>query len=328
MTALPDGYRLRPVTLDDIDTVVDLMNRASVADIGSGDVTSARLRIFWLEPDRNLATDNWIVESPSGEVVAHLDYNEFPPYDHSEFYDVIDPEHRGIGIEEALIDLAIERAMRSISKAAPDSDVRIKTDAWATDPVDVERHPALGFDLIRVWNRMLIEMTDLPPEPDWPDGISVRTFNPDEVLDVHQAWEDAQRDEWGFSSLTPHEFRYYFVENEENFDPTLWFFAIDDATGAIAGYTICRWERPGEPETGHIRYVAVRRQYRRRGVAQALLLHTFREFYTRGKRRVGLAVDSTSLTGADRLYERVGMRPILQSLDFSKVLREGNSDAG
>ncbi|HEX5166041.1 MAG TPA: GNAT family N-acetyltransferase [Thermomicrobiales bacterium] len=323
MTALPNGYRLRPVTLDDLDSVVDLMNRASIADIGTGGVTASRLRTFWLGPDRNLATDNWIVEDAGGEAVAYMDFNEYAPYDLSEFYDVIDPEHRGRGIEEALIAVASERASTSIAKASPEATVRLETDAWASDPVDVERHLSLGFSLTRVWNRMQIEMTDFPPAPAWPKGISVRTFQPDEVLDVHQAWEDAQRDEWGFSSLTPDEFRYYFVENEENFDPTLWFLAIDDTTGTIAGYALCRWERPGVPECGHIRYVAVRRQYRRRGIAQALLLHTFREFYARGKRQVGLAVDSTSLTGADRLYERVGMRPIQQSVVFSTVLREG-----
>lgn len=53
-------------------------------------------------------------------------------------------------------------------------------------------------------------------------------------------------------------------------------------------------------------------------------MHTFKEFYRRGKRRVGLAVDSTSLTGADRLYERAGMRPTHQMLVDEKELREEN----
>ncbi|MGH9173491.1 MAG: GNAT family N-acetyltransferase, partial [Vicinamibacterales bacterium] len=126
------------------------------------------------------------------------------------------------------------------------------------------------------------------------------------------------------SSLTPVEFRMYLVEEEENFDPTLWFLAIDDSTGEIAGYTLNRLERPGEPQTAHTRYVAVRRPYRRRGIGQALLLHTFREFFKRGKRRAGLAVDSTSLTGADRLYERAGMHASHQSIIFMKVMREGD----
>lgn len=327
MTRLPRGFRFRPVTLTDLDASVDIINRASVADIGEGDMTAARLRTFWLEPERNLATDNWIVEGPDGKIAAYADFNEYPPFDVNEFDYVVDPEHRGVGIEEALFDTAIARARESIRKASPDATVRLEARAWSTNQADIRRLAAYGFNLSRVWNRMLIQMTRLPPQPIWPEGISVRALDPGELLDVHRAWEDAQRDEWGFSSLTQDEFRHYFFEQEEHFDPRLWFLAIDDASGTIAGYTICRWERPGEPDTGHIRYVGVRREYRRRGVARSLLLHTFREFFTRGKRRVGLAVDSTSLTGADRLYERVGMRATHQSMTFEKVLRAPKPDA-
>jgi len=47
--------------------------------------------------------------------------------------------------------------------------------------------------------------------------------------------------------------------------------------------------------------------WRGRGLAKALLLHSFREFHQRGKRRVGLGVDSQNATGATRLYEGIGM---------------------
>ena len=44
--------------------------------------------------------------------------------------------------------------------------------------------------------------------------------------------------------------------------------------------------------------------------AEALLRHSFAELYARGKRRVGLGVDAQNVTGALRLYERVGMRAV------------------
>ena len=46
---------------------------------------------------------------------------------------------------------------------------------------------------------------------------------------------------------------------------------------------------------------------RRRGLAQALLLHSFGQLYAHGMRCIGLGVDADSLTGATRLYEKVGM---------------------
>ncbi len=59
---------------------------------------------------------------------------------------------------------------------------------------------------------------------------------------------------------------------------------------------------------GWVNLLGVRRPWRRRGVALALLQHSFREFYARDRRKVGLGVDAQSLTGATRLYEKAGMR--------------------
>ena len=59
------------------------------------------------------------------------------------------------------------------------------------------------------------------------------------------------------------------------------------------------------------------------GLAVALLNHTFGEFYRRGQRRVGLSVDSSSLTGATRVYERAGMRTDQHRIVYANVLRDG-----
>ena len=60
---------------------------------------------------------------------------------------------------------------------------------------------------------------------------------------------------------------------------------------------------------GWVEVLGVRRQWRRRGLALALLLHAFGEFHRRGHKRVGLGVDGENTTGAVRLYEKAGMRP-------------------
>ena len=47
-----------------------------------------------------------------------------------------------------------------------------------------------------------------------------------------------------------------------------------------------------------VNQLCVRRPWRRRGLGLAMLHHCFGEFYRRGKQRVGLGVDATSLTNA------------------------------
>lgn len=319
---LPPGYVVRPAVMDDIPEVVEIENRRARHDIGEGDMTVARLRMFWEEPGRDIARDTRVVVDDHGRVVACADVYEEEPFDAHELAFVVDPDHSGKGIENWVIGWGIQRACASLAKAPTTGQVTLETQVWATNVENQKRLRAAGFEQSRVWNRMIVEM-DAPPEEDGiPSGIAIRAFQRDEVDRVHEAWEDAQRDEWGFSSLTPEEFRYFLVEQEEDFDPSLWFLAIDDASGEIAGYCLCRWERPGVAEAGQVRYLGVRRQHRRRGIGAALLRHAFAEFYQRGRRAVSLNVDSSSLTGAERVYERAGMRIAAQAIVFEKVLRE------
>ena len=69
--------------------------------------------------------------------------------------------------------------------------------------------------------------------------------------------------------------------------------------------------------------LAIRRQWRRRGIGLAFLYHAFGEFYRREIHNVYLGVDAQSLTGATRLYERAGMHVVRQYNTYEKELRAG-----
>jgi ribosomal protein S18 acetylase RimI-like enzyme len=74
---------------------------------------------------------------------------------------------------------------------------------------------------------------------------------------------------------------------------------------------------------GWVDNVAVRRPWRRRGVAEAMLREVFRRFAARGITPVNLGVDAMSSTGATRLYEKAGMRVVREFVFFEKELRPG-----
>jgi ribosomal protein S18 acetylase RimI-like enzyme len=76
---------------------------------------------------------------------------------------------------------------------------------------------------------------------------------------------------------------------------------------------------------GYITNVGVRREWRRRRIASALLQAAFAAFYAQGYRRVGLDVDATSLTNATRLYEQAGMRVVRQDDLYEQELRPGKA---
>jgi ribosomal protein S18 acetylase RimI-like enzyme len=99
------------------------------------------------------------------------------------------------------------------------------------------------------------------------------------------------------------------------FDPLLCFLALDG--DEIAGVAYCTSHRGG----GWVNDLAVRRPWRRRGLALALLHHAFGEFRRRGCASVGLNVNAANPTGALELYRRAGMRVARELAQYQKELR-------
>jgi mycothiol synthase len=77
--------------------------------------------------------------------------------------------------------------------------------------------------------------------------------------------------------------------------------------------------RRGRSE-GWIEELAVRRPWRKRGVATALLCASMHAFKAEGLQHAMLGVDTENLTGALRVYGRVGFKPVKRFLQFEKKL--------
>jgi [ribosomal protein S18]-alanine N-acetyltransferase len=83
------------------------------------------------------------------------------------------------------------------------------------------------------------------------------------------------------------------------------FFVVAKVDGRIAGYAVACAEK-GNAE---IASLAVHPDYRRRGVADALMQHTLRELGAAGVRRVELMVRTGNIAGA-QLYRALGFRRV------------------
>jgi mycothiol synthase len=130
----------------------------------------------------------------------------------------------------------------------------------------------------------------------------VRAFDREaDARAVHRLVEDAFAD---IGNQPPRSYEFWVEVHLErsDFDPALWFLAVDD--GELVGVNLAQ----SGPLGGYIAQLAVRRDQRGRGLGLALLRHGFGELYRRGVREVYLDVDSHNRTGATRLYERAGMR--------------------
>jgi mycothiol synthase len=174
--------------------------------------------------------------------------------------------------------------------------------------------PALeerGFELVRHSYRMARDLRPDVPEPEWPQGIALRTFVPGDERNVYETHMETFEDSWEHVRQPFDEWAHWTFERP-GFDPQLWLLAT--AGEKLAGISLCR-VHDADPDTGWVSILGVRREWRRRGLGRALLLESFRRLASRGCRRAILGVDATSLTGANLLYASAGMR-VLSRFDI------------
>jgi mycothiol synthase len=172
---------------------------------------------------------------------------------------------------------------------------------------------SLGYRAVRVFRELRIELEAPPPAPEWPAGLRVVPFDPQrDAPEFHAAHQEAFADHWDYQ---PRSFEAWSKGHlaSERLDPALW--CVLRAGDEIAAGTICTGDTYGG---GFIHALFTRRPWRRQGVGAALLADSFRRFWERGERSVGLGADAASDTGAFRLYERAGMTPALGWVVYEK----------
>ena len=143
-----------------------------------------------------------------------------------------------------------------------------------------------------------------------PPGLELRTFREgvdDDTLRAMLNHAFAEDPFW--HDVSPSNFRGFYLR-ARGYDSSLWFLAWDG--DQVAGFVLAYPERGGDQDLGWVGTLGVGKAWRRRGLGEALLRAAFNALRARGVRRVGLGVDAENVTGALRLYERVGMRAIRQ----------------
>jgi mycothiol synthase len=317
---------MRPAELTDLADFVVVLNNYWRRIFGVERFNEESLRSFLTTPGYDIAHSTRIVFTDKGELVAGMivaDLDNPPVHPQAAGSVLPDYERRGLGT--ALVEWAEERCKEAIVRCPAGARVAMHCQTSPDHHATVHLFEQQGMQAIRYFYFMVIDLDSQPPEPVWPDGIVIRTYAevPD-MLAVYRATEDSFRDHWG--TITGNEEERvqrwkHRVESDPDFDPSLWYLAY--AGDEIAAINLCSPTAGVDASMGYVETLGVRRPWRRQGLAQALLYHAFNEFYRRGKPRVSLGVDASSLTGATRLYEKVGMHVALVNVVYEKELRPG-----
>jgi mycothiol synthase len=321
-----ESIHFRPATLDDAEAIAGLINACSAEQGREPQATEQSLQAGMQMPGLDLETDTMLAIDRRGQVAGYALVQENPPSALLPALAEVHPQHRGKGAGTALCQWIEARGRQAMPRLPAGSRVTVLQKRASDDRAALELLLGQGYRVVRHNYRMVIEMVEPPPRPAAPAGIAIRPFSRDEEgRALVGALREAFRDNWGYVER-PFELEYerwmhLLDRDDEGETARYWFVAMDG--GEIAGFALSRLRPSQDPQDAWIYVVGVRPDWRRRGIALALLQHSFRALYQGGKRRVGLEVDTESHTGATRLYEKAGMR-IKSRYDFlEKELRPG-----
>ena len=317
MELLP-GFRMRPPQDEDADEVAAISNEECVAFIGVPVIDADWVRGRWTAPGVDREQDFAVVESPNGELCGFLSVEAEPPFAEVFALGIVAPAFHGLGLGAAIVAENERRARRFEELADPNARVLIHAGALADEPRVSALLSSQGYREVRRFELRRVDFAGAPAPPRDVEGISVRSFRPEEARQLYEAHVEAFADHWGEGEETYEDFRHHNLDAPE-YDAGLWFVAWDG--NEIAGYVGAHEKSREDPSRGYIALLGVLRPYRRRGLGEALLLHAFRALHARGRLGVDLHVDADSLTGATGLYAKVGMTAHPRFATWEKELR-------
>lgn len=322
---LPAGYIQRPALLSDAEQVAELLNTCSREHTGEAEWDKHKLANDWSSPIFTIDKDACVVQTQNGELVGYVDIWDESPHVHLMCLAAVHPSHRSKGIGTALVKWADWRGNQSLTKAPDGAKVSQFQEIPSSNTKARDLLEKNGYSTTRLNFWLEIELDKAPPEPKWPEGVELKTFNEHaDLRAVLCTTNEAFKDHWGYVEHDLEEDLKewkHLIANDPKYDPSLWFLAV--AGEEIVGTCLGKSEMPDDPNMGWLDALAVLKPWRKRGIATALLQHAFGEFYRRGKTRAGLGADAQNLTGAISLYKKIGMQVKHQFTILEKVLRPG-----
>jgi mycothiol synthase len=183
---------------------------------------------------------------------------------------------------------------------------------------------AFGMGELRRFWQMVRPLAAPLDAPRFSAGIVTRIYRVGEDDErVNDAVNEAFRDHFGHSETSIESWKHF--ASQPFFRPELTVIAEDTQTREIAGFSINLMNSKENERLGITRgwvdLIGVRRPWRQQGLGTALLLKSLQIFREAGLTQAALGCDSENITGATRIYERVGFRVDKTRIAFCKLLR-------
>lgn len=312
-----EAVTTRPYDGADAAAVAELSNLVEQHAGGHPGATAAGIQSYVSSLVRDVPSDTRLVWSPGGVLVG-VACVPSPPAggDVVHLFGGVHPEWRGQGLGRGLLDWQLTRAEQIRATTAPRATWRAHAGIMVDDEQAARLFRRFGMEPARYWFDMVASTTS-PGEPlgALPAGLRTVAYHPDHEVALHAAHMEAFADHWGFQYRSLPEWAAISVRSDEfRAECSLLAYAGDELAGYVLGY------EDGDPDRLYVGQVGVRRPWRRRGLAGAMLGRVLRAAAAAGKASAGLGVDAAHPGGAIGVYQRAGFSVAGRAVTYTATL--------
>jgi ribosomal protein S18 acetylase RimI-like enzyme len=141
----------------------------------------------------------------------------------------------------------------------------------------------------------------------------------DDLRTFHEVHQDAFSQHFGFMPRQFNEWSELVLRHKVEINLQAWLISVN---GVPAGFVDFNDEQLHN-DSGYVSGLGVRQAFQGKGLGEALLRHAIQINSALGRSKLCLSVDAGNESGALRLYEKVGMKPIsewhqYENLNWSK----------
>jgi mycothiol synthase len=309
---------IRPYVRGDDDALrVDILNRAYATDEDFVPSTLEETR-RWDQRPNSQHDHRFIAELdgvPVGVALAQVDPERTEPKGFIGGPHIV-PEHRRKGAGTALAEQVFqnlrERGMREVETEERD---RPATDGFLK---------SLGFSVVRAFSFMRRNLDSLPSLPGLPPGVDIGLVEPtDDILQVNVALDnEAFCEHYNHRPATLPEYRFFVKSAAE--DGAKFYLRLARVDGRPVGYLWYGYFPREIASIGKKRSglwdIGVLKPYRGHGIASALMVAAMADLKQAGMVEAELRVDDTNVTGARRVYEKLGFTLAYRTLAYRRSL--------